>query len=265
MLGLTCIDVDGTLVGSSNEVLPGVWAAAERVVAAGMHLCLSTGRPAFGRALEYARRLDPDGWHIFQNGASIVQVRTGESLSEGLPHGLLLELVATARRLNRILEVYTDREYAVESGAPAAVDHATLLGVPYVQRDLLSLQGQVVRAQWVIPIGDQAALMAEPHAGLSLHPAGSPAMPDTMFVSVTREGVSKGSAVRTVAGRYGLDTANVMMVGDGENDVSAMRAVGHPVAMGNAEPAAVAASRYRVGHVNEAGLVQALELAMTLG
>jgi len=264
MLGLTCIDVDGTLVGSSNEVLPQVWQAAGQVVAAGMHLCLSTGRPAFGKARGYAERLDPHGWHIFQNGASVVNVGTGESLSEGLPRDLLLELIATSRRLDRILEVYTDTEYAVESSAKRAVDHAALLGVPYVRRDPLSLQGQVVRAQWVIPIEDQAALMAEPHDGLSLHPAGSPAMPDTMFVSVTREGVSKGSAIRTVAGRYGLRTEAVMMVGDGENDVSAMNAVGYPVAMGNAEPAAVAASRYRVGHVNDAGLAEALALAMRL-
>ena len=264
MLGLTCIDVDGTLVGSSNQVLPQVWAAAERVVAAGMHLSLSTGRPAFGRAREYAEKLDPHGWHIFQNGASVVNVATGESLSEGLPHEHLLDLIATSRRLSRILEVYTDSEYAVDSTEKRAVDHAALLGVPYVQRDPLSLKGQVVRAQWVIPIEDQAALMAEPHPGLSLHPAGSPAMPDTMFVSVTREGISKASAIRTVAGRYGLSLADVMMVGDGENDVSAMREVGHPVAMGNAEPAAVAVSRYRVGHVNEAGLAEALELALTL-
>ncbi|WP_424949218.1 Cof-type HAD-IIB family hydrolase [Deinococcus sp.] len=264
MLGLTCIDVDGTLVGSSNEVLPQVWAAAERAVAAGMHLCLSTGRPAFGKARGYAERLDPRGWHIFQNGASVVNVATGESLSEGLPRDLLLQLVATSRRLGRILEVYTDREYAVESANRRAVDHAALLGVPYERRDLLSLPGQVVRAQWVIPIEDQAALMAEPHPGLNLHPAGSPAMPETMFVSVTREGVSKASAVQTVAHRYGLELAGVMMVGDGENDVSAMRVVGHPVAMGNAQPGAVAASRYRVGDVNAAGLAEALDLAMTL-
>jgi Cof subfamily protein (haloacid dehalogenase superfamily) len=265
MLGLTCIDVDGTLVGSSNEVLPQVWASAERVVAAGMHLCLSTGRPAFGTALGYAQRLDPRGWHIFQNGASIVHVGSGESLSEGLPRDLLLELMAISRQKNRILEVYTDTEYAVQSRDRRAIEHAALLGVPYEYRDPLSLKGQVVRAQWVIPVEEQAALMAEPHPGLSLHPAGSPAMPDTMFVSVTRAGVSKGSAIATVARRYGLDTGSVMMVGDGENDVSAMNAVGYPVAMGNAEPAAVAASRYQVGHVNDAGLVEALNLAMTLG
>ena len=264
MLGLTCIDVDGTLVGSSNEVLPQVWAAAERAVGAGMHLCLSTGRPAFGRALGYARRLDPAGWHIFQNGASIVNVATEESLSEALPRELLLRLVADSRRLGRILEVYTDSEYATESGDALAVEHAAMLGVPYVRRDALSLDGQVVRAQWVVPLVEQASVMAEPHAGLSLHPAGSPGMPGTMFISVTREGVGKGEAIRTVAAKYGLSLQQAMMVGDGENDVSAMRVVGYPVAMGNAEPATVAASRFRVGHVNDGGLAEALALAMVL-
>ena len=34
--------------------------------------------------------------------------------------------------------------------------------------------------------------------------------------------------------------------------------------MGNAEPAAREAARYQVGHVDEGGLVEALELALTL-
>ena len=264
MLGLTCIDVDGTLVGSSSVVLPQVWDAARRAAAAGMHLCLCSGRPAFGRALEYARQLDSHGWHVFQNGASVLNLESGESLSERLPRERLLELVETARRLGRILEVYTDSEYAVESREPAAVRHAALLGLPYVQRDLLSLPGQVVRAQWVVPIEQTQTVMAEPHDGLSLHPAGSPAMPETMFISVTRAGVSKASAVRSVAERYGLAMRDVMMVGDGENDVGVMNEVGHPVAMGNAVPLALAAARYRVADVEHAGLAEALALALRL-
>ena len=52
MLRLTCIDVDGTLVGSSNEVLPQVWAAAERAVAAGMHLSELLCRSGRGAAAQ---------------------------------------------------------------------------------------------------------------------------------------------------------------------------------------------------------------------
>jgi len=72
LIHLVGIDVDGTLLGSSGNVHPEVWGVAQRARTAGIHLALCSGRPAFGLALEYARRLDADGWHVFQNGASIV-------------------------------------------------------------------------------------------------------------------------------------------------------------------------------------------------
>jgi hydroxymethylpyrimidine pyrophosphatase-like HAD family hydrolase len=43
-----------------------------------------------------------------------------------------------------------------------------------------------------------------------------------------------------------------------------MEVVGHPVAMGNAEPELHAIARHRVAHVDREGLVEALELAMGL-
>ncbi len=259
---MICVDVDGTLVGSGGVVLPEVWEALAQARASGMRVVLCSGRPAVGHALEYARRLDPDGWHVFQNGASIVNVGTGESRSEELPRDLLLNLVAAARSTQRILETYTDREYAVEDTSRPAVEHAKLLGVPFEPRDLLSLTGTVVRAQWLIPHSEAGALLAEPHPGLQLHPAGSPVMPDTLFVSVTRDGVSKGSAVTRVAEFYGVPLARVMMVGDGHNDVSAMQVVGYPVAMGNADMQARAAARHHVGDVDAGGLAEAAALAM---
>jgi hydroxymethylpyrimidine pyrophosphatase-like HAD family hydrolase len=51
-------------------------------------------------------------------------------------------------------------------------------------------------------------------------------------------------------------------VGDGPNDASAMRIVGHAVAMGNAEPEAMDVSRHTVGHVDDAGLAEAIDLAV---
>ncbi|MBB6017526.1 Cof-type HAD-IIB family hydrolase [Deinococcus radiopugnans] len=264
MLGLICVDVDGTLIGTDNTVRDDVWAALADARARGVRIALCSGRPAIGNALEYARRLDADGWHVFQNGASVVRVDTGDSLSEALPEGVLPLLTARAHAENRLLEVYTDTEFGVTKPGMLAERHAALLGVPYDPRTPDSLVGTRVRAQWVVPREQEAAVTAEPHPGLDLHPAGSPAMPDTMFISMTRAGISKGSAVRRIAAEYGLDMTRVMMVGDGENDVSAMRVVGHPVAMGNADPPALAAARYTVGHVDDGGLREAVGLALTL-
>ncbi|EYB67662.1 Cof protein [Deinococcus phoenicis] len=258
------MDVDGTLIGTDNTVREDVWAALADARARGVRLALCSGRPAFGNALAYARRLDPQGWHVFQNGASVVNVATGESLSEALPPDPLAALLARAQETGRLLEVYTDDTYGVTQPGDLARRHAELLGIPYVPRDPEALTGTRVRAQWVVPTAQSEAVQAEPHAGLDLHPAGSPAMPDVMFISVTRAGVSKGSAVTRIAAAYGVPLERVMMVGDGHNDVSAMRVVGYPVAMGNADAEARAAARTHVGHVDAGGLAEAVGLALRL-
>lgn len=264
MIELICVDVDGTLIGSSGDVLPAVWEAVDGARAAGARLVICSGRPAFGLTRVLAERLDPEGWHVFQNGASIVHLPTGRSRSACIPRVDVERLVARARETGRILELYGDTDYAVESTHERAVRHAGLLGVPFRARDLLSLEGDVVRAQWLLSHAEEPAVLAEPPAGLTLSPSTSPVMPDTAFVSVTVPGVSKATAVRSVAAEYGIPLERVMMVGDGANDVEVMRAVGVPVAMGNAEPEVLALSRHHVDHVDRGGLVQALALAATL-
>ncbi|UBV43777.1 Cof-type HAD-IIB family hydrolase [Deinococcus taeanensis] len=264
MLGLICVDVDGTLVGTGNHVREDVWVALAHARAQGVRIALCSGRPAIGNARTYAERLDPDGWHVFQNGASVVNVGDGRSLSAPFPKDGLALLLDRARHTDRLLEVYTDLEFAVTKPGDLAERHAALLGVPYEARAPRDLPGSVVRTQWVVPRDEETVVTAEAHPGMELHPAGSPVMPEVMFISVTAAGVSKGTAVQRVAAQYGLDMDRVMMVGDGENDVTAMRVVGHPVAMGNADAPAVAASRYRVAHVDDGGLREAVELALSL-
>ena len=261
MVRLICIDVDGTLVGSSGGVLPEVWDAAARARAAGIRLAICSGRPAFGATREYAACLDAEGWHVFQNGASVVHVATGASRSRGLPPGAEEALVARARATGRTLELYTDAEYAVERDTDRARRHADLLGIPFAPRALTSLPTPAVRAQWLVAREEEHAVLAEPHEGLNLAPSVSPVMPDTTFVNITAAGVDKAGAVLAVAEAYGVPPGRVMMVGDGDNDAPAMRAVGAAVAMGNAEPAARAAARHHGAHVDEGGLLEAFELA----
>lgn len=262
MIRLVCTDVDGTLVGSGGAVHPGVWAAADRARAAGIHLAVCSGRPGFGLAREYAERLAGDGWHIFQNGASIVHLGTGRSLSTRLAPETVAMLVARARDTGRTLELYTDDTYAVERISDLAREHAALLGVPFAPRPFESLGAPIVRAQWLVSIEEGDAVILEPHPGLEVSPSLSPVMPDTRFVNLTAAGVDKATAVRALAAEYGVPLEEVMFVGDGQNDAVAMRVVGCPVAMANAEAEASEVARHAVGHVDDGGLAEALELAL---
>jgi Cof subfamily protein (haloacid dehalogenase superfamily) len=259
---LVCIDVDGTLIGTAGVVDSEVWYAVDRVRAAGIHLAVSSGRPGFGVTRELAERIDSDGWHSFQNGASVVNMTTGSSLSAQLPPAAVEMLMGRARDAGRLLELYSDDNYAFVGESERSREHAALLGVPFERRTIESLHGPMVRALWLVPLEEAETVLAEPHPGLETSRSTSPMMPDTCFINMTREGVDKGTAVRAMAGEYGVALEEVMYVGDGHNDAAAMRLVGCPVAMGNADFEAKAAAVRTVAHVDEGGLVEALELAI---
>jgi len=257
---LVCLDVDGTLLDSSGGIPDEVWDELGELRERGVRLAICSGRPAFGVTLDYARRLDPTGWHIFQNGSSVVRVDTGETRSAPLPEHAVRRIVAKARRTGRVLEVYTDFEVAAELNEDRARRHAELLGIPFHARRFDSLDGPIVRAQWLIPHELRDEVLAEPHEGLNVCPSLAPLMPDTTFVNMTAEGVHKGSALATVAAAYKVPLERVMMAGDGENDVGALRVAGIAVAMGNSEPSALEVAHVTVGHVDEGGLLEALAL-----
>jgi Cof subfamily protein (haloacid dehalogenase superfamily) len=263
LIRLIGIDVDGTLVGASGQVASQIWQAAARARAAGIRLVLCSGRPVFGVTREYARELDPEGWHVFQNGASIVHFASEESLSTSLPAEAIDAVVRQARSTGWVLELYSDREYVTESTLSWAREHAELLGIEFAPRPFATLNPPIVRAQWLVSARDAPAAIASAPANLEVAQSSSPLMPQTQFVGLTRAGVTKGSALRAVAEKYGIGLQHTMYVGDAGNDLPALRVAGVAVAMGNAHAAVIAEADHVVGDVDEGGLSEAIELAIT--
>lgn len=265
MVKLICLDVDGTLVGSRGLPSPAVWSAAERARRRGQRLTLCTARLAAGPTREWAERLDPAGWHIFHTGAALWHPSTGEVDTTPLPDDAMAATVAVALAKGWVLEAYTWDDYAVDDDRPLARAHANLLDLPFRRRPIASLDGEVVRAQFVVPLAEAAEAVASAPPGTTGSAATSPAMPGAAFVSITREGVSKASGVTKVAGHVGVDLAESMMVGDGHNDIPAIEAVGWGVAMGNAEPEVRAAARIVAGHVDADGAADIIDRSVDLG
>ena len=264
MIRLICADVDGTLVGADGSVHPEVWPAVARVREAGIRLAICSGRPAFGLTRDYAERFDPHGWHIFQNGSSVMHFGTAETRSARLTPETVKRLVKFSRLTGRDLELYSDHSYAVESVSERVRAHAALLGTPFVPRPLDSVIEPVVRGQWLLPREEGMEMLSRIPPGFEVSPSTSPLMTDTLFVSLMPPGVNKGTGVSAIADAYGIRLDRVMFVGDGWNDAPALRLVGYPVAMENAEPEAREIARHFVGHVDDGGLAEALDLAVSL-
>lgn len=264
MLPLVCIDVDGTLIGSSGEPTPAVWAAAEAAVERGQHLALCTARAAFGPTWEYARRLDPSGWHVFHAGGALVHTGSDEVRQHALAGHVIEQCLALSSANGWVLERYGARDYGVNSSSPLAVGHARLMGVPLAERPLDDVEGEPVRLQFVVPIEETDTVLAAGIEGAEMTAATSPAQPEAAFISVTAPGISKGTAITEIAASLGTSVDRVMMVGDGHNDIDAMNTVGHPTAMANAVRECAEAATHHVGDVDADGLVEALELSASL-
>lgn len=271
MIPLICIDVDGTLVGASGTVTEPVWAAVDRALERGQHLALSTARGAFGSSWEMAKRLDPSGWHVFHAGGAIVHTGTEETRGHDLPS----DDVETIRSIEQadgnedwFLELYAATAYAVESSSTASVDHAALMGLPFEASsfdDFVTEHDAIVRAQMVVPVADIAKVHKQVDPlGLSVTSATSPIMAGTAFVSITKPGVTKATGINSICEILGITIDQAMMIGDGLNDLPAIEAVGHPVAMGNAEDEVTALAKHVVASVDSDGVAEALELSATL-
>jgi len=69
----------------------------------------------------------------------------------------------------------------------------------------------------------------------------------------------KALGIQAVLDHYGIDKAETMAFGDGDNDLDMFGAVGVSVAMGNAVPQLIAAADYVTADVDDDGIAKALK------
>jgi Cof subfamily protein (haloacid dehalogenase superfamily) len=270
MVRLICIDIDGTLIGPGNRVHPSTWPALAAARDRGVVLALSTGRPALGAAVELARSITPGGFHVFQNGATIVLCPADASpsvaVAAALPITSYRALVEASREHGLPLEAYTAFGLYLERHHHNTDTHQEVIKVTATTHDLLALAeaadpaDAVVRVQWVVPFSelDMAFSITNRLDDVIIAAATTPDMPSIAFASVTRRDTSKLSAAQWLADHHNISLSEVSMVGDGEGDISALAGCGFGVAMGNANTKVKAAAGHVVGSVEDGGLAEAI-------
>jgi Cof subfamily protein (haloacid dehalogenase superfamily) len=254
---LVC-DLDGTLLNRPPDLDPALVAGLRRAMERGLIVSIATGRmpPGVNR---YRDELGITAPMIFYNGALVRDHEAGRDLMAlQLPRGLLWEAHDVfAHAPVDALFYRDDRLYCLaESSAARAYSAQQAVPLEFIDApgDFLRLGGFVkslfmghpeslppVRAAVEAVVGDAARLVMTRRDYLEMIPPAA----------------SKGAALGFLASHLGVPLAEVIAVGDEENDLEMIRTAGLGVAMPQA-PETVRRGAGRVAPPEEQGGLLAL-------
>lgn len=263
---LIAFDMDGTILNSQKEVLPSTVEAIGEAVSAGKIVAISSGRcPVMVK--KYRDVLPDVRYAVCCAGATVYDLAKDRTLSE---EAMDPEFVAKAIRTAN-----EEGEYMLEvmSGG------GTLMEEREIRRSArygVGIYEQLYRDSSEL-VDDVRALVLSTNPSvpkMCFHFA-DPAARDrtrerlegqgaflcnceSSTLELTRAGVDKGTGLAALGRTLGLDLADIIAVGDAENDVSMLRAAGLGVAMGNANAQAAAAANVQVADCDHGGCAEAI-------
>ena len=210
---LLLLDIDGTLRPGSCERVPKENAEAVCAVQkAGVKIAIATGRGLIGVGKGLLRSIRPDYW-VCAGGAQLVDYK-GADLAL---HRLTTEEMFARREREKNLALNIvdgeDQDKHLEE-------------MPFGAFGFLSQE--------------MADRFQEKYGYLGLNFLFS--YPGSDGCDILQQGVNKGAGLRELAKLAGIDPADCVAVGDGDNDVAMLKAAGLGIAMGSGSVAAKAAA-----------------------
>jgi len=236
-VSLVVSDVDGTLVTNDKVLTAPSRAAVARLGAAGIGFSIVSSRPPFGLRMlvePLALRL-PMGAY---NGGTLVNPDESVIEQRLLPHATAQMALAVFRACGVHVWLFAGARWMTD-----ATDG------PYIGKEVQAIRTEptpVTRledhldgvAKMVGVSDDFARLTAcEPLAREALAGSATVARSQAYYLDVTPAGTDKGVAVEAIARRLGIVPAEIVTIGDMENDVAMFRRSGFSIAMGNADAA----------------------------
>ena len=267
MLRLVFVDMDGTFLDSSKAITPENAAALDAAAALGVQFVPCTGRNVGGLPPELLAHPSVR-YAVCANGAIVSEVVTGRTLREvTIRKDLALDLYRRLRDRPITFDVFADgRVYTECSRFPlidrldlseATKDFVRAVRTVYDEsfEDLLARVGDVCRLNvFYLTEEDRAAACALVDAEPTLRHTSS--LPCN--IEITDRAAHKGAGLRWLCDHLGVDPADCVAFGDGDNDRTMLAAAGDGVAMANACAATLAAADHVTDSCDESGVARDL-------
>lgn len=245
---LIALDMDGTLFNSQGEISKKDRETLKRATEAGVAVAVATGRAYSELPIEMLYEI---GVHyaITGNGSAVYKLPNQECVfSDCLDTGVLYDILEELNKLDVYYDVYIEGlVYCPKTvchnirkmDMPEAMhDHVekTRIVVEDLTEFLKSFGKQVEKATVNFALLEDGTYLDRDATSAILD-----RYPQVQYLcggfhnwEFTKAGVTKGTGLRFLAQRLGVDMTQTMACGDSENDLYMLKEAHHAVAMGNA-------------------------------
>ena len=262
MIRLIALDVDGTLLAPGGKLNPDTVAAIGEAREKGVRVVLCTGRSAPETAW-FAQLAGCDKKAVCLGGGAITDIETFRHLRQwDLPweagvealervEPLPLSLMVFSGEIN-LMDPASDRYFMEHYPYDCYHDHKTV--VENLGQWFRETKNPITK---IYGVGDPALFPKflpelERLPGVALTSSGK----DNF--EVMPQGVDKGTALGVLAEEWGISLQETAAVGDSDNDLAMLGAVGWPVAMGNASAEVKALAKWVTASNREDGVAKAV-------
>lgn len=266
---LVILDLDGTILDpyKSADFSPAVVETVAAVQAAGIPVTIGTGR-TFEFVRHYAKLLNVTMPVVTTQGAVVGNPVTGEVLDETvLPLNAaraVADWIDSADRISVFYFTSADGSVTIyqnhDRGEGEFYDH--VFGSPRVLQNSF---GDLLRNDAAHP-PVKFITVDNPDSGDDVNPLLEDLFADQLDIARTHPqlvegtalGVNKGEGVRKLCQILNVDPARVLAIGDSNNDIPMLQAVGTAVGMGNASDGVRAVADWIAPSIDEDGAAVAL-------
>jgi Cof subfamily protein (haloacid dehalogenase superfamily) len=231
---MIAIDIDDTLLTDELEVTPGTRAALTEAIRLGTIVTLATGR-MFSSARKVAGQLELNVPIITYQGALVKNLLDGHVLYERpLAEDVALDVVEFATNRGLHLQGYVDDILFAMEDNDKVKKYSEPTRIPYeIENDFRTL---AKRGNAKLLIIDDPAKLDEmiPEVKKLVGDRAHVTKSKPHYLEIVHPEATKGHALLHLAEHYGIDSSEVIAVGDAWNDREMIEAAGLGVAMGNA-------------------------------
>ena len=262
MIRMIALDVDGTLLTSRGELTGGTARAIRAAREKGVKVVLCTGR-SVPEAVWLTGQAGCDNRAVCLGGAVVADMADGRHIRRwDIPDGLAASVLEILRdqplacmvfagEVN-LLDTCSARFYRETYPFPAYLD--TVVETEDIPRWLREHRRPLtkIHAEGAPELFPPLLERLRQLSGLTLTSSGR----DNF--EVLAAGVDKGKALRLLGAEWGISPEETAAIGDSDNDLAMLRAVGCPVAMGNAPDGVKAVCAMVTASCDEDGAAKAI-------